>query len=85
MVCTSFTDLSDSRVKTEIAKADVAELLQLFNSVEAKQPGHEREPGWASAGRLKAGRRAQVNMEALRDLADDFNVRDPRKLLASSA
>ena len=33
---TSFTDLSDSRVKTEIAKADVAE-LQLFDSVEAKQ------------------------------------------------
>ena len=38
VVCnTSFTDLSDSRVKTEIAKADVAELLQLFDSVEAKQ------------------------------------------------
>ena len=38
VVCnTSFTDLSDSRVKTEIAKADVAELLQLLNSVEAKQ------------------------------------------------
>ena len=38
MVCnTSFTDLSDSRVKTEIAEADVAELLQLFDSVEAKQ------------------------------------------------
>ena len=37
VVCnTSFTDLSDSRVKTEIAKADVAE-LQLFDSVEAKQ------------------------------------------------
>ena len=38
VVCnTSFTDLSDSRVKTEIAKADAAELLQLFDSVEAKQ------------------------------------------------
>ena len=38
MVCnTSFTDLSDSRVKTEIAEADVAELKQLFDSVEAKQ------------------------------------------------
>ena len=38
VVCnTSFTDLSDSRVKTEIAKADVAELKQLFDSVEAKQ------------------------------------------------
>ena len=38
VVCnTSFTDLSDSRVKTEIAEADVAELLQLFDSVEAKQ------------------------------------------------
>ena len=37
-VCnTSFTDLSDSRVKTEIAEANVAELLQLFDSVEAKQ------------------------------------------------
>ena len=36
VVCnTSFTDLSDSRVKTEIAEADVAELL--FDSVEAKQ------------------------------------------------
>ena len=34
-VCnTSFTNLSDSRVKTE---ADVGELLQLFDSVEAKQ------------------------------------------------
>ena len=29
--------LSDSRVKTEIAQADVAELMQLFDSVEAKQ------------------------------------------------
>ena len=38
LVCnTSFTDLSDSRVKTEIAEADVAELQQLFDSVEAKQ------------------------------------------------
>ena len=38
MVCNaSFTDLSDSRVKTEIAEADVAELLQLFDSVKAKQ------------------------------------------------
>ena len=38
VVCnTSFTDLSDSRVKTEIAEANVAELLQLFDSVEAKQ------------------------------------------------
>ena len=34
VVCnTSFTDLSDSRVKTEIAQADVAELMQLFDSV----------------------------------------------------
>ena len=41
VVCnTSYTDLSDSRVKTEIAEADVAELLQLFDSVEAKQ--HKR-------------------------------------------
>ena len=32
VVCnTSFTDLSDSRVKTEIAEADVAGLLQLFD------------------------------------------------------
>ena len=38
VVCnTSFTDLSDSRVKTEIAEADVTELMQLFDSVEAKQ------------------------------------------------
>ena len=38
VVCnTSFTNLSDSRVKTEMAEADVAELKQLFNSVEAKQ------------------------------------------------
>ena len=38
VVCnTSFTDLSDSRVKTEMAEADVAELQQLFDSVEAKQ------------------------------------------------
>ena len=41
---TSFTDLSDSRVKTEIAEADVAELQQLFDSVEAKQYKHERGP-----------------------------------------
>ena len=34
---TSFTNLSDSRVKTEMAEADVAELKQLFDSVEAKQ------------------------------------------------
>ena len=41
MVCnTSFTDLSDSWAKTEIAEADVAGLLQLFDSVEAKQ--HKR-------------------------------------------
>ena len=38
VVYTSFTDLSDSRVKTEIAKADVAELLQLFDSVGAVAP-----------------------------------------------
>ena len=30
-------ELSDSRVKTEMAEADVAELKQLFDSVEAKQ------------------------------------------------
>ena len=42
VVCnTSFTNLSDSRVKTEMAEADVAELQQLFDSVEAKykRPG----------------------------------------------
>ena len=38
VVCnTGFTNLSDSRVKTEMAEADVAELQQLFDSVEAKQ------------------------------------------------
>ena len=38
VVCnTSFTNLSDSRVKTEMTEADVAELQQLFDSVEAKQ------------------------------------------------
>ena len=38
VVCnTSFTNLSDSRVKTEMAEADVAELQQLFDSVEGKQ------------------------------------------------
>ena len=38
VVCnTTFTNLSDSRVKTEMAEADVAELQQLFDSVEAKQ------------------------------------------------
>ena len=38
VVCnTSFTNLSDSRVKTEMAEADVAELKQLFDSVQAKQ------------------------------------------------
>ena len=36
VVCnTSFTNLSDSRVKTEMAEADVEELKQLFDSVEA--------------------------------------------------
>ena len=34
---TSFTNLSDSRVKTEMVEADVSELQQLFDSVEAKQ------------------------------------------------
>ena len=34
VVCnTSFTNLSDSRVKTEMVEADVAELQQLFGSV----------------------------------------------------
>ena len=135
VVCnTSFTDLSDSRVKTEIAEANVAKLLQLFDSVEAKQykrpdmngdlrlgfasddfagtkwknltgttrwsdgtemvprllSPHQRALGGVQglpgpAGRVgslagPAGAEEQVNMEALRDLADDFNVRDPRKL-----
>ena len=47
VVCnTSFTDLSDSRAKTEMAEADVAELQQLFDSVgqAAQAPGHERGP-----------------------------------------
>ena len=38
VVCnTSFTNLSDSRVKTEMAEADLTELQQLFDSVESKQ------------------------------------------------
>ena len=38
VVCnTSFTDLSDSRVKTEVADADHQELQQLFDAVEPKQ------------------------------------------------
>ena len=38
VVCnTRFTNLLDSRVKTEMAEAGVAELQQLFESVEAKQ------------------------------------------------
>ena len=41
VVCnTSFTNLLDSRAKTEMAEADLGELLQLFDSVEAKQ--HKR-------------------------------------------
>ena len=45
VVCnTSFTNLSDSRVKTEMAEADVAELQQLFDSVEAKQKPGQRGP-----------------------------------------
>ena len=38
--------LSDSRVKTEIAEADVAELLQLFDrgGQAVQAPGHERGP-----------------------------------------
>ena len=42
---------SDSRVKTEIAKADVAELLQLFDSVEAKQ--YKRPDMNGDLGRLR--------------------------------
>ena len=58
VVCnTSFTDLSDSRVKTEIAEADVAELLQLFDSVEAKQykrpdMNGDLRLGFAGSGRI---------------------------------
>ena len=45
VVCnTSFTNLSDSRVKTEMAEADVAELQQLFDSVEAKQYKCNEDP-----------------------------------------
>ena len=53
VVCnTSFTDLSESRVKTEIAEADVAELLQLFDSVEAKQYKRPDERGPEAGLRL---------------------------------
>ena len=64
VVCnTSFTDLSDSRVKTEIAKADVAELLQLFDSggQAVQAPGHERGP---EAG-LRLGRLAGTKWKNL--------------------
>ena len=72
VVCnTSFTNLSDSRVKTEMAEADVAEL---FDSVEAKQykrPDMNEDlrlgfasndfsrPGWThlKPGRPSGGRR----------------------------
>ena len=62
VVCnTSFTDLSDSRVKTEIAEADVAELLQLFDSggQAVQAPGHERGP---EAG-LRLGRLRRNEVE----------------------
>ena len=63
VVCnTSFTNLSDSRVKTEMAEADVAELQQLFDSVgqAVQAPGHERGP---EAGlRLGRLRRNKVNL-----------------------
>ena len=131
VVCnTSFTNLSDSRVKTEMAEADVVELQQLFDSVEAKQykrpdMNEDLRLGFASnnfagtkwknltgtarwsdgtemvTGRPSAGRRTSRceqaslhpgNLEQatflgqqscffkMEDLADDFNVRDPRKL-----
>ena len=39
VVCnTSFTNLSDSRVKTEMVEADVAELQQLFDAKQYKRP-----------------------------------------------
>ena len=61
VVCnTSFTDLSDSRVKTEIAEADVAELLQLFNSVEAKQ---YKRPDMNGDLRLRLGRLCRNEVE----------------------
>ena len=115
-----------------MAEANLTELQQLFDSVEAKQrkrpdmngdlrlgfasddfagtkwknltgtaqwsrdghpqllAPHQRAlggaqglPGQAGRGGSlagPAGAKEQVKMEALRDLADDFNVRDPRKL-----
>ena len=107
VVCnTSFTNLPDSRVKTEMAEADLGELQQLFDSAGTKwknltltarwSDGHPTTrtspaccggapglPGQAGRGGSLAGparAEEQVNMEALRDLADDFNVRDPRML-----
>ena len=62
VVCnTSFTNLSDSRVKTEMAEA---ELKQLFDSMEAhavQAPGHERGP---EAG-LRLGRLRRNEVEEL--------------------
>ena len=91
VVCnTSFTDLSDSRVKTEIAEADAAELKQLFDSVEAKQykrpdMNGDLRLGFASddfAGKKWKNLTGTTRWSdgTQRDLANDFNVRDPRKL-----
>ena len=61
VVCnTSFTNLSDSRVKTEMAEADVAELQQLFDSVEAKQYKRPDERGPEAGLRLGRLRRNKV-------------------------
>ena len=61
VVCnTSFTNLSDSRVKTEMVKADVAELKQLFDSVEAKQ---YKRPDMNEDLRLRLGRLRRNEVE----------------------
>ena len=84
VVCnTSFTNLSDSRVKTEMAEADLGELQQLFDSVEAKQykrpdMNGELRLGFASndfAGTLTGSLMLAVGPEELKSCASKIRIR----------
>ena len=83
VVCnTSFTDLSDSRVKTEIAEADVAELKQLFDSVKNKQYKRPDMNGGPEAG-LRLGRLRRNEVEEFDGDAVERRHRDGYSRLLS--
>ena len=71
VVCnTSFTNLSDSRVKTEMAEADVAELLQLYGRLpSADERGEELQPS--------VRRRAAAGGRGLHDRPQHGGAGDP--------